>query len=551
MASFSAVRSTVVSVHDETFRGGELTEFVPAASNDGDTSDTFWRSLRYFNAYRLSIAALFLLALLFYRDILALGSDNFRMFLYANVAWLGLAAVFQVAMRRWPTWFSAQLTTHMLTDIAVLVFLMHASGGIRSGLGVMLLISLAAAALVSRGTLLLFYAAVASIAVLLEQTYWVLVLDASTANYLQPGLLSIGYFATALITNQLALRVIRNERVARQRGTDLADQLRINQLVIQDVQDGVMVVDANDLVRLHNPQVSTLLGRAAPELDQVARYSEELASRLAEWRSGSGDTSVSLRFPDSGRLVRARFVAAGVGGGSFALVFLEDLSKQQEHVQQLKLAALGRLTANIAHEIRNPLSAITHASDMLVEESRGESRERLTRIIRDNAQRLDRMVKDILELSRRDRTRRETISLSAYLRSFVDEFVQIEGLSSSIFVVSAPEDVRVEFDRVHLHQILWNLVQNAWRHCLKTESSVKLSLQRRGARLELHVTDDGTGIPRELQSQLFEPFFTTFSSGTGLGLYIARELCAANGASLEYLERHEGADFCIHWQIAP
>ena len=105
MASFSAVRSTAVSVHDETFHGGELTEFVPVASNDGDTSDTFWRSLRYFNAYRLSIAALFLLALLFYRDILALGSDNFRMFLYANVAWLGLAAVFQVAMRRWPTWF--------------------------------------------------------------------------------------------------------------------------------------------------------------------------------------------------------------------------------------------------------------------------------------------------------------------------------------------------------------------------------------------------------------------------------------------------------------
>lgn len=528
-----------------------MTRPSPVTSPDGDTSDTFWRSLRYFNAYRLAIAALFLLALIFYRDILALGSDNFRMFLYANAAWLGLAAAFHLVMRRWPNWFSAQLSAHVLTDVAVLVFLMHASGGIRSGLGVMLLISLAAAALVSRGTLLLFYAAVASIAVLLEQTYWVLVLDASTANYLQPGLLSIGYFATALITNQLALRVIRNERVARQRGADLADQLRINQLVIQDVQDGVMVVDANDLVRLHNPQVSTLLGRAAPELDQVSRYSEELAWRLAEWRSGEGQTSVTLRFPDSGRLVRARFVAAGVGGGSFALVFLEDLSKQQEHVQQLKLAALGRLTANIAHEIRNPLSAITHASDLLVEENRNDSRERLTRIIRDNAQRLDRMVKDILELSRRDRTRRESISLPTYLHSFIEEFAQIEGLSRSMFVIDAPEDVRVEFDRVHLHQILWNLVRNAWRHCLKTEASVRLSLQRRGARVELHVLDDGTGVPRDLQSQLFEPFFTTFSSGTGLGLYIARELCAANGASLEYLERHGGADFCIQWQMTP
>ncbi len=515
-----------------------------------EVSDTFWRSLRFFNLYRVAISALFLLALLFYRDILALGAENFRMFLYANCGWLGLAAAFHVVMRRWLNWFSAQLTAHMLTDVAALVFLMHASGGIRSGLGVMLLISLAAAALVSRGTLLLFYAAIASIAVLLEQTYWVLVFDASTANYLQPGLLSIGYFATAMITNQLALRVIRNERVARQRGADLADQLRINQLVIQDVQDGVMVVDANDLVRLHNPQVSVLLGRSAPELDQMERYSEDLSRHLAEWRAGRA-SSVTLRFPDSGRLVRARFVAAGVGGGSFALVFLEDLSKQQEQAQQLKLAALGRLTANIAHEIRNPLSAITHASDLLVEEGRSESRERLTRIIRDNAQRLDRMVRDVLELSRRDRTRRESIALAGYLRAFVDEFVQIENLAAGIFVVDAVEDIRVGIDRVHLHQVLWNLVRNAWRHSRKVDGSVRLALHRRGTRVELHVIDDGDGISRELQPQLFEPFFTTFSSGTGLGLYIARELCAANGALLDYVDRDGGADFRIQWQLIP
>jgi len=515
-----------------------------------DASETFWRSLRFFNWYRLAISALFLLALLFYRDILALGGDNFRMFLYANCGWLGLAAVFHIIMRRWQSWFTAQLTAHIITDVAALVLLMHASGGIRSGLGVMLLISLAAAALVSRGTLLLFYAAVASIAVLLEQTYWVLVLDASTANYLQPGLLSMGYFATALITNQLALRVIRNERVARQRGVDLADQLRINQLVIQDVQDGVMVVDANDLVRLHNPQVSILLGRAAPELDQVDRYSEDLARHLAGWRGG-GLSSISLRFPDSGRLVRARFVAAGVGGGSFALVFLEDLSKQQEHAQQLKLAALGRLTANIAHEIRNPLSAITHASDLLVEEGRSESRARLTRIIRDNAQRLDRMVRDVLELSRRDRTRRESIALPGYLSAFVDEFVQIENIPASVFVIDAAEDIRIEIDRVHLHQVLWNLVRNSWRHSRKVNGSVRLVLMRRGTRVELHIIDDGDGVLRELQPQLFEPFFTTFSSGTGLGLYIARELCAANGASLDYVDREGGADFCIQWQLTP
>ena len=216
----------------------------------------------------------------------------------------------------------------------------------------MLLTSLAGAALVSRGALMLFYAAMASIALLLEQSYWVLVHDASTANYLQPGLLSIGYFATALITNQLAQRVIRNERVARQRGNDLASQLRINQLVIQDVQDGILVVDSNGLVRQQNPAVSAMLGRLAPELDQIEAYSKELAENLASWRSGIGPGNRVLKMSEAGRNVRARFVNVGVDGGSFSLVFLEDQSRLEEQAQQLKLAALGRLTANIAHEIR-------------------------------------------------------------------------------------------------------------------------------------------------------------------------------------------------------
>jgi two-component system, NtrC family, sensor histidine kinase PilS len=496
---------------------------------------------------------MFLLAVVVSNDALNLGSHNLQLFFYVSAAYLVAAVLFHAALRKWRTWFNGQLTVHVLTDIAALVLLMNASSGMRSGLGVMLLISLAAAALVSRGTLMLFYAAVASIAVLIEQAYWVLIEDHATANFLQPGLLSIGYFASALITNQLAQRVITNERVARQRGADLANQLRINQLVIQDVQDGVMVVDPNGLVRLHNPQVSALLGRGAPELDQIDRYSAELARQLAEWRSGIGPATATLRLTDSGKLVRVRFVAAGVGGGSFTLVFLEDLSKQQEQAQQLKLAALGRLTANIAHEIRNPLSAITHASDLLREEApsggpAGDSTERLVQIILENARRLDRMVSDVLELSRRDRIQPEAIPLSAHVEAFVDEFARNEGVPRDRINVSAEADAKVDFDRTHLNQVLWNLVRNAWRHCRKAANSVRIEIMRRGNRVELHVIDDGEGVPRELQAQLFEPFFTTFSSGTGLGLYIARELCAANRASLEYLDRGRGADFRILWQ---
>ena len=515
---------------------------------EGAVADSFWVSLKYFNVYRIAVAAIFLLAVHIYGDDLGLGSHDLKAFVYTCVVYLALAVAFHVALRKVPGYFNLQLTLHVVADIAAVAVLMYASSGIRSGLGVMLLISLAGAALVSRGTLTLFYAALASIAVLLEQSYWVLVQDSSTANYVQPGLLSIGYFATALITNRLARRLILNERLAQQRGADLADQLRINKLIIRDVQDGVLVVDAHGQVHLHNPRAADLLGRLVPDLGRIEDFSEELAQRLAAWRASQGASSVNVQFFESGRLVRARFVSAGAAGSSSSLVFLEDLSKLQEQAQQLKLAALGRLTANIAHEIRNPLSAITHAGDLLQEEQRGPHKERMVQIIRDNARRLERMVHDVLELSRRDRVQPETIRVRPYLLTFVEEVAQNDSIPSESFVIDAAENVTLEFDRAHLNQVLWNLLHNAWRHCRRLAGSVRVKALRRANRVELHVIDDGEGVARELQAQLFEPFFTTFASGTGLGLYIARELCAANGASLEYLDRGPGADFRILWQ---
>lgn len=518
-----------------------------AAARPPDVAESFWVSLRYFNAYRVAVAALFLILVLAYGDALALGQRNLRLFALVSVLYLAAAAAFHVAIKRIPRHFETQLTVHVCTDIVAIVLLMYASGGFRTGLAVMLLISVAGASLVSRGRLLLFYAALASIGVLLEQAIAIIRGDQGVAEFLPAGLLCLGYFATALITNRLAERVITNERVARQRGVDLANQLRVNQLVIQDVQDGVLVVDSNGLVRQHNPVVDRLLGRPAPELDQIEAYSEQLARALGEWREGRARATATFRFPDSGILVRARFVEAGVAGDSFAVIYLEDISKLEDQARQMKLAALGRLTANIAHEIRNPLAAITHAAELMLEENRAPARERLTRIIRDNARRLDRMVKDVLELNRRDRVQPDSVRLAPFVETFLDEFAQNEQVDRSAFALVTEGDGVVEVDRVHLNQILWNLTRNAWRHSQKRAESVQLHVQRQGNRLELRVVDDGSGVPRDLQSQLFEPFFTTYSAGTGLGLYIARELCAANGAALDYVDRPAGAEFRITW----
>jgi len=214
----------------------------------------------------------------------------------------------------------------------------------------------------------------------------------------------------------------------------------------------------------------------------------------------------------------------------------------------MKLVALGRLTASIAHEIRNPLSSIGHAAELLDEEGAPpDAGKRLLAIIRDNVHRLDRIVQEVLYLNRRDRAQPEPLDPSAYLKGFAEEFVIGERVPEDAVDVQIRTAQRMLFDRQHMDQVMWNIVRNAWRHCRKRPGSIRIVVWPAPApgRLLIDVHDDGPGVPRETQAHLFEPFFTTETSGTGLGLYIARELCDGNGARLEYVENPGGGQFRI------
>ncbi|HWN30014.1 MAG TPA: ATP-binding protein [Burkholderiales bacterium] len=435
-------------------------------------------------------------------------------------------------------------------DIVFLVVLMYASGGITSGLGLLLLASLAAAGLISRGRLAFFYAALASIAVLLQQTLQVLQGHEDSTQYVQSGMLSIGYFATAWLAHTLAKYALASERLALQRGIDLANLAHVNQLVIQDMQDGVLVVDEKGAIRQHNSQAERLLGVPPRERKgmHLHEYVPALAQRLERWRK-QPDVAIEPLAVSRTRLIGARFVAVGDSYALGTVIFLEDLSRVQAQAKQLKLAALGRLTANIAHEIRNPLSSISHATELLREESEHtETQARLLEIISDNAQRLDRMVQDVLKLNRRDRALGENIKLVNFLRTFVEEFCRNENIPAHILKLESRTQRAVFFDRSHLNQVMWNLCRNALRHCQRREGSIRLVAAGSGTSkdtVRLDVIDDGPGVPPALRSQLFEPFFTTAASGTGLGLYIAREICDANGASLDYVETTSGGHFTV------
>ncbi|MBI3140271.1 MAG: PAS domain-containing sensor histidine kinase [Rhodocyclales bacterium] len=514
-------------------------------SYTAERPESVWASLKYFNLYRLIVASVFLLATVLYPRTSGLGSQNLLLFVWTSLAYWIFALFFYAALKQLRPHFNLQLMLQVTVDILALTLMMYASGGGKSGLAVMLLVVLAGAGLVGQGRLTLFFAAMATLAVLIEQGFRVLGLGADPADFVQTGFVCMGFFATATSARLLARRVIANEELARRRGIDLANQLSISERVIRDMQDGVLVVDAAEQVRQFNPQAEALLGVRAPARPDLASFCVALAERFRALRRERGEEVMILKVPGGGTPLRARFVRAGESGD--ALIYLEDLGRVQAQAQQLKLAALGRLTANIAHEIRNPLSAISHAAELLREEKRSEMQDRLSRIINDNAQRLERLVRDVLELGRRDRARPEPIRLARFLEAFVEEFALHGKAERRIFALDAAPDAVLMFDRAHLNQVLWNLLANALRYCSRGPDSVRIlgHANPSAGRTELHIIDDGPGIPEHVRAQVFEPFFTTHGQGTGLGLYIARELCEGNGAALEWVDGARGAHFRI------
>src|SRR5574343_107017 len=501
-----------------------------------------WRSLQYYNLYRLVLALLFGVALLIPNQWIARIelSASFLTFGLTGV-YVALATLGLLASSHWQTRFNIQLSLQVMIDVAIITVLMFLAGGVASGLGFLLLVSLAAASLVGQGRLVLLYSALATFAVLIVQFIGISIAGFEPGSIVQAGLLSAGFFATAISARLLGQRVMLNEELARRRGVEVENQILISQRIVDRMQDGVLIVGRDGALKRFNPMAQEML--KLPEDFVGGKLA--LAERLKEWTLGSLGVPFDFVAGD-GRELRARFEKTDSTDAEM-LVFLEDLGRVKERAQQLKLAALGRLTASIAHEIRNPLSAIGHAGELLREERRSEMQERLLRILNDNVLRLDRIVRDILELGRQNRADPELLQLDEFCAGLVEHFASAEGLAPEIVVLQVPRHLALCFDRSHLHQILWNLVSNALRHSSRGPGAVRIEA-RDGAsegRVELHVIDDGPGIPEAVREQIFEPFFTTHTQGTGLGLFIARELCATNGASLELLPSASGAHFIV------
>lgn len=507
--------------------------------------------MRFFNLYRCIIAAIFVGSYFLMQQ--PAWNAQYNGALYSRLALAYLAASLLANIFTWLKWprFETQLTLQTSADIGFIVALMYAAGGVQSGFGILLVVAIAAASIISEGRLALFYAALATIALLLEQSYQLLVWNERYDDYSHAVMLSLSCFATAWLAHSFAKRAHQSEALASQRGIDLENLSQINELVIQEMPDGILVIDEHFRLRHHNMQAERLLGIKAHEAQTLDVYAPEMAALMRNWMEHSGEVGPgAVKLTIEERALSLRFTPVGTDRRHGAVVFIEDWSQMQTQAQQLKLAALGRLTANIAHEIRNPLSAISHASQLLQEdEELDASSQRMLQIIADNVQRMDQMVKDVLELNRRDRTQQQTIGLPQFLEEFHEQFCKVEKVPQEGFVIEIYEpQADILFDRRHLNQILWNLCRNGWRHSQHKASSLSLALFATASRhaVRLEVRDDGPGLSAEAMQHLFEPFFTTEADGTGLGLYIARELCEANGANIKYVPVDSGSLFTIY-----
>ncbi len=500
------------------------------------TPADFWRSLNYFNLYRLVLVGFIVfLALAFDADSL-FGEEKGKLFLLTGLAYA--VVVILTFFTRHLQWlqFSWQLAGLVCTDIVALTVLAHASGGIQSSVGLLLMVSLAVAGIIGRGRVTLFFAALASIAALLEHAFAVLYDEAPITQYIQVGLLCVAYFAVAGLAHKLARYAMDSQKLAQRRGRDLIGMAEANRLVMRDMQDGVLVVDEDDRIVQMNPSAAQLLRNDEAAGSVLEKSFPLLHKQYLLWQQNGFKSRETLQL-DGGLQARLRFVGIEGDVGQNAVIFLEDMRRIQAEAQQIKLAALGRLTANIAHEVRNPLSSISYATELLQEEAGDARQKRLLQLIRDNTQRINQIVQDVMQLNRRDRAQVETIDLAVLLPAFVDEFVQSERVADRVLVLQLGAlETMITFDRGHLRQVLWNLCSNAMHYGQNMSGSLLLTTGVEHGRVILDVQDDGPGIPAENQGRLFEPFFTTAEEGTGLGLYIAKELCEANGALLKYYE---------------
>lgn len=508
-----------------------------------------WRALSALAVFRLLIAVL-LMATFASSDAPRFFGELYpQLFLISLLVWFVAGIVGAIACARQTVTVALLTESQLIVDIAAIAALSLASGGIDSGIAGLLIIFVGAGAFVLRSVLSLFFAALATLSVLGVQA-WLDINGISAGQYPAAGLLSAVIFAVVIAIRPLVRRLAQSEALARQQVIDIANLAELNRYVVQHLREAILVIDGDGRVRLMNDAASAQLGIPPSSVgEHIDALAPDLGAYVETWRrqqQRAGLAEMTLLPGQDGARLQVHVSPFGEARQDNAplLLFLEDVSVLAERVQQSKLASLGRLSASIAHEIRNPIGAMSHAAQLLREQDASPPVAKLSDIIHRNAERVSKIVEDIMSMSRRDGSRPKRIVLAAWLEDFCQEYVETNELAPGTIRLVGEEAIsEVVFDPAHLRQVVRNLLDNARMHAGVTpERPVEIGWGRvaKSRRPYLSIADRGPGIPAEWRDRVFEPFFTQHDEGTGLGLYLCQELCELNRAALSARERGGG-----------
>lgn len=452
----------------------------------------------------------------------------------------------------WKSFDEQIISIQIYLDIFVIILIMHSCGGVESGLGILLIINIIMTSLLCTQPLTLTFSALASVGLLAEYLYSHYGQISLAVDSTQVGLLGIALFITAFVSSRLTLEVHQSNALARQQHSDLANLSVLNDHIIENMQSGVIALDhlfqikhinniAINLLSVPN-SINTHLKTALPVLWRLFR----------KWQNNVSEFN-RLYLPAESRIdnVQIRFKQINGNQHHDYLIFIDDLSLIHKQANQTKLAALGHLTANIAHEIRNPLGAISHASQLLAESPHLDKTDiRMTEIISQHCKRINHIIEDVLKISRNKKIQRECIHIEPWLTQFIQDFCLGSEATTDCFMPEInTSESHILFDSGHLTQILTNICQNAKTHGVK-DKPIHIVTSKIKNEYIIEIADEGPGITSEHLNKITEPFYTTSSKGSGLGLYIVTQLCDLNSAKLDITQnQYKGTSIIIKCQL--
>jgi two-component system sensor histidine kinase PilS (NtrC family) len=513
-------------------------------------TDLAWRVIGLVNLYRLLISPALYSLYSYMGSATLIGSARPSLFTWTCVVYFTAGVAIVVGGRRLLPNLRATTFVQAMVDAVAISLILFSSGGVGSGLGILIVVPVGAMALLADSRDAFLLAALATVALFAQQIGGHATGTADPADYPSAGILGAIVFLVALLAWPVARRLRDSEATVRRQQVDMANLAQLSQYIVQHLRESIVVVDHENRIRLINETAAQLLGDSSSFPGALlGEASPQLLYLLETWRARTATPAAPAHTfvsADGGHVIQPHFASLGGSEPSPVIVFLEDTELLAAKIQQSKLAGLGRLSASIAHEIRNPVGAMSHAAQLLGESpSLSAEDKRLTEIIRTNGDRVRQIIENVMSMARRENSRPERLVLAAWLAGFRDEFCATMQIKPERLSVAALlGDVEVQVDPSQLRQIVWNLCENAAKYGVGTDGNdtIELRIGRLAstARPFLEVADRGPGIPAQHRERIFEPFFTGNERGTGLGLFLARELAQTNGATLLYEPRTSG-----------